>query len=172
MRHFRSFRGSRRRSMQPAIRTAKYIIVSGPSSAGAGIEAVTMAIGTDNATLGQTGVTDTAVPTGCKIESFEIFMPKSSVSADVADFVQWTIQKIDSGQSVVNPITAGGDPLRKNIMLSGSLVCGFAQNNGLHVKYRVPKGKQRMGDGQLWTLVNNNQRATQVHYYIIYKVQM
>ncbi len=172
MRHFRGSRGSRRRSFRPTVRTSKYIVVSGPSSEVAGIQAVSMALGTDNATLGQTGVTDIAVPTGAKITHFEIFMPKGSTVADETNFHTWTIQKLSTGQAIINPITAGGDPLRKNIMLTGMIALGITQNNGLHISYNVPLKKQRMADGDSWQIVMNNQRVTKAQYYIIYKVQM
>ncbi len=170
----RSFRGSRRRNGPPRgmNRSAKYIIVSGPASAAAGTEAVTMVNAQDNATLGQTSVTDAGVPVGAKITSFEIFMPKVNLGAATANFITWSIQRLLTGQAVVNPITASGAPLRKNIMLTGVVGLGAGQNNSLHIKFRVPPKFQRMGDGDQWVIVNNNDLAVSVTYYIIYKVWM
>ncbi len=173
MRHFRGFRGSRRRSIpRGSTRSAKYIVVGAPASEAAGLQAITMSNGTDNATLGQTGVTDVAVPVGAKITQFEIFMPKVNLGAGTANFVHWTIQRTLTGQSVVNPITAGGNPLRKNIILSGVIGMGEGQNNSTHIKFRVPPKMQRVGDGDVWNIVNNNLAAVSVVYYIIYKVHM
>ncbi len=171
MRHFRSFRGSRRRFMpRSTVRTVKYIVVAGPSSESAGLNAVVMAHGKDNATAGQSGVTDVDVPVGSKIVSFEIFMPKVNLGASTANFIHWSIQRTQQGQSVVNPITASGNALRINILLTGVVGLGAGQNNSLHVKYRVPTKYQRIGDNHIWQLVNNNDLAVSVTYYIIYKV--
>ncbi len=157
--------------MSAPIRTAKYIVVSGPATEGAGLQVIGLTIGTDNATLGQTSVTDIAIPTGAKIESMEIFMPKVTLGG-TANFITWSIQRILSGQAVVNPITAGGNPLRKNILLTGVLGLGTTQNDKLHIKFRIPKKFQRVGDGDAWQIVTNNFLAVSTNYYIIYKVIM
>ncbi len=173
MRHFRSFRGSRRRSIpRSTIRSAKYIVVSGPVSESAGLIAVTMANGTDNATLGQTGPTDVAVPVGAKIASFDIWMPKVNLGSGTARFTHWTIQRTLSGQAVINPITASGSPLRKNIMLSGVIGMGAGQNGQIHIKFKVPPKMQRIGDGDIWNIVSDNSGVVSATYYIIYKVFM
>ncbi len=174
MRHFSGYRGSRRSSGRPkgSTRSAKYIVVSGPTSEGAGLIAVTMAQAKDNETLGQNSVTDSDVLVGAKITSFEIFMPKINFTATTANFVTWSIQRTVSGQSVVNPIGAGGSPLRKNILLTGCIGIGTGQNNSLHIKFKVPKKFQRMGDGDVWSIVNENAFALSTFYYIIYKVHV
>ncbi len=158
--------------MRPVVRTAKYIVVSGPSSEAAAVVVISMALGTDNATLGQTSVTDIAIPVGAKITSMEIFMPKINLVAGAANFCTWSIQRTVTGQSIVNPLIAGGSPLRKNIILTGVVGMGAGQNNQLHVKFRVPKKFQRVGDGDAWSLVTNNFDVVSTLYYIIYKVQM
>ncbi len=173
MRHFRGSRGTRRRGMpRSTVRSVKYIVVSGPSTESAGIQAVVMVNGQDNTTLGQTSVTDVDVPTGAKIASFEIFMPKVNLGAATASFVTWSIQRTSQGQSVVNPIDAGGNGLRNNIMLTGVIGAGAGQNNQLHVKFKVPPKYQRVGDNQKWQIISNNSLATSAFYYIIYKVFM
>ncbi len=172
MRHFRSFRGSRRRSMpRSTVRTSKYIVVQASASEPAGIFSVSMAVGTDNATLGQTTVLDTAIPTGAKIASFEIFMPKINLAA-TANFLTWTVQRTLSGQALVTPNTAGGNPRRKNILLTGVIGLGDRQNNNAHVKFRVPPKFQRIGDGDVWSITTDNLTAVSTFYYIIYTVVM
>jgi len=172
MRHFRGYRGSRRSSIpRSTVRSAKYIVVVASASEASGTNAVTMALGTDNATLGQTGVTDTAVPVGAKIASFEIFMPKVNLAA-TANFITWTIQRTLSGQSVVNPLSAGGNAIRKNILLTGVVGLGEGQNNQLHVKFKIPKKYQRIGDGDVWNIITDNTSAVTTFYYIIYKIFM
>ncbi len=173
MRHFRGSRGSRSRSIVPrgSTRSAKYIVIEGPQTDTAGLVVTPFGVGTDNTTLGQTGVTDTAIPVGAKITKIEIFMPKVNLATS-ANFITWTIQRLSTGQAVVNPLTAGGNPLRKNILLTGCIGLGDRQNNNLHIKYNVPKKFQRMGDGDNWQIVTENTTAVSAQYVIIYKVFM
>ncbi len=172
MPRFRSFRGSRRRSSVPrsVTRSVKYIVQQAGASEGAGTTAVTMVKGVDNATLGQSGIADADVPTGCKVAKIEIFMPKVNLGASTANFIHWSIQRTVTGQSIISPTGAPGNPLRKNIMLSGVLGLGAGQNNNLHISYKIPPKMQRIADGDVWQVVNNNGLAVSTVYQFIYKV--
>jgi len=172
MRHFRGSRGTRRRSSVPRgmSRSAKYIVNIAGSSEAAGLQAHTMINGADNTTLGQASVTDVGVPVGSKVTKIEIFCPKVNLGAGTANFIVWNIQRTESGQSIVSPITAGGNPLRKNIMLTGMLGLGAGQNNNLHIKYNIPPKFQRIADGNVWSLVFDNGLAVSTQYQFIYKV--
>ncbi len=167
----RGFRGSRRRSIVPrgSTRSAKYIVNIAVASEVAGTQAHTIINGADNTTLGQASTTDVGVPVGSKVARIEIFMPKVNLAA-VANIITWTIQRTESGQSVVSPISSGGNPLRKNILLTGMIALGEDQNNSLHVKYNVPKRYQRIADGNVWSLVMDNGNTTTTQYQFIYKV--
>ncbi len=145
--------------------------VAGASEA-AGLQAHTMASGKDLGVLGQTGVTDAEVPVGAKIVLFDIRMPKVNLGAGTANFIHWSIQRTEVGQAIQNPITAGGDPKRTNILLSGVIGLGAGQNNSLHIRYKVPKRYQRIKDGNVWSLVMNNGLAVSAIYEIVYKVFM
>ncbi len=158
------------RAPRGSTRSAKYEVEVGAMSEGAGLIAHTMALGADNTTLGQTGVTDFNVPVGSKITLFDIRMPKVNLGAATANFIHWSIQRSQFGQAVVNPAVAGGNPLRKNILLSGVLGLGAGQNNSLHIRYKVPKKFQRIGDGDVWSIVNTNGLAVSTIYEFIYKV--
>ncbi len=171
VRHFRGSRGSRRRSLpRSTIRSAKYIVNQAGASEAAGLIAVSIAVGTDNTTLGQSTGSDIAIPVGSKIAVIDIFMPKVNLGASTANFIHWSIQRIGTSQAVLNPINAGGNPLRKNILLSGVLGLGAGQNNQLHVRYKIPTKYQRIGDGDVWSLVMNNGLAVSTIYQFIYKV--
>lgn len=154
------------------MRSVKYVIVDGPASAGAGTEVVSVALGVDNATLGQTGPTDGSIPTGARIESMDIFMPKVNLGAATANFITWTLQRTVQSQAVINPLAVAGSGLRKNVILTGVLGLGAGQNNQLHIKFKIPRKFQRMSDGDAWSIVNDNGLAVSVFYYIIYKVIM
>ncbi len=150
-------------------RSVKYIIVSGPATDAAGLVVVGIGKGVDNATLGQTSVTDIDIPTGSRIESMEIWMPKVNLAGS-ANFITWTIQHLRQGQGVINPLTAGGSGNRRNIILTGIVGLGTTQNNNLHIKFRVPKQFQRVADGDSWQIATDNTSAVSALYYIIYKV--
>ncbi len=154
------------------VRSAKYIVVEGPVSEAAGIIAVPFIKGVDNAALGQSGVTDFDVPVGAKVAKVEIFMPKVNLGSGTANFIHWTLQRTSTGQSVVNPITAGGSPLRTNIMLTGVLGLGAGQNNQLHVTFKIPPKYQRIADGQVWQIVHDNGLVVSATYMFIYKIFM
>ncbi len=153
-----------------ARRSVKYQVTQAGSSEAAGIQAVTMWKGKDEETLGQTGVNDTDVPTGSIVPSVEIWMPKVNLGSGTANFITWSIQRTQTGQAVVDPIVQAGNPLRRNVMLTGKLGLGTGQNNNLHFKYRVPKKYQRVGDGDVWNLVMNNGLAVSTEYMFIFKV--
>jgi len=170
VRHSRGYRGSRRSSIpRSTVRSAKYIVQQAGASEAAGLQAVTVCKGVDNATLGQTGPTDADVPTGCKIAKFEIFMPKVNLGASTANFIHWTLQRVNTGQAVVSPLSPGGNPLRNNIMLSGVLGLGAGQNNQLHISYKIPPKMQRIADGQVWSIVTDNGLAVSTVYEFIFK---
>ncbi len=172
MPRFRSYRGSRRRSIpRSTTRSAKYIVQVAAASEAAGTGAATIMTGNDNTVIGQTGPTDQLVPTGAKVSVIEIFMPKVNL-ATTANFIHWTLQRIVSGQAVINPLSAPGSPLRKNIMLSGVVGLGDRQNSNLHIRYKIPPKFQRIGDGDSWIIVNNNESAVSTVYQFIYKIFM
>jgi len=174
MRHFRSYRGSRRSSGRPrgSTRSAKYIVNQAGASEAAGTIAVSIAVGTDNTTLGQTGGTDIAVPVGAKITVIDMFMPKVNLGAATANFITWSLQRTRTGQAIIRPDTAGGSPLRNNILLTGVLGLGAGQNNSLHIRYKIPPKFQRVADGDVWNVVNRNDLVVSTQYLFIYKVHM
>ncbi len=151
-------------------RSAKYIVQVAEASESSGLWAHTMCTGTDNETLGQTSVLNTAVPTGAKIKVFDIRMPKVNLGAGTANFIHWTIQRTLTGQSVINPVGSGGSPLRTNIMLSGVIGLGAGQNDKMHIRFKVPPKYQRIADGTVWNVVGNNGGAVSAVYEFIYKV--
>ncbi len=158
------------RQPRGARRSVKYQVTQAGASEAAGIQAVTMFKGKDEETLGQTGPADSDVPTGSIVPQVEIFMPKVNLGSGTANFITWSIQRTRTGQAVVDPIIQAGNPLRNNVMLTGKLGLGAGQNNQLHVKYRLPKKMQRIADGDVWNIVNNNGLAVSTEYMFIFKV--
>jgi len=153
-------------------RSSKYIVQQAASSEAAGTQVVSMCLGADDAVLSQSGSADITVPVGAKVKELDIRMPKVNLGAATANFIHWTIQRIQPSQAVLSPILTAGSTLRRNVMLSGVIGLGAGQNNSLHVKYKIPKTFWRMGDGQSWQLVMDNGLACSTVYQIIYKVFM
>ncbi len=133
-------------------RSVKYIIDEAQGTSGTALDTFKLAKGVDDETLGQTSVTDHTVPTGTKIKQFNIMTCWGSITG-VSTFLHWSIQRIRSGQTFLNPRTQGGNPLRNNIMMSGIMCIGDKQNATLDIKYKVPKSMWRMGDNTEWALV-------------------
>ncbi len=151
-------------------RSVKYIVDIAGASEAAGFQAHTIALGTDNATLGQTGPTDVAVPTGSKIVLLDIRMPKVNLGAGTANFIHWALERTLAGQSLVNPSLMGGHSNRTSVLLSGVIGLGAGQNNSLHIRYKVPKKFQRVSEGLVWTIAFNNGLACSAIYQFMYKV--
>ncbi len=158
------------RSPRGSTRSVKYVVDIAGASEAAGLTAHTMCKGVDISSLGQTAATSDSVPTGSKVVLFDIRMPKVNLGAATANFIHWSIQRTQSGQAVVNPSVPGGNPLRKNILLSGVLGLGAGQNNSMHIRYKVPKKFQRIADGDVWNIVNNNGLAVSAIYQFVFKV--
>lgn len=150
-------------------RSSKYIVDQAEASEAVGQHSFTLALGTDNDSLGQSSATDSAVPTGSKIRLFDLRAVFGNLVA-INDFVYWCIQRRTSGQSVLNPVSPGGNPLRKNILLSGLFSVGKEQNKTLHIRYKVPKRYQRIADGDSWTFTYNLGQITTTAMQVVYKV--
>lgn len=150
-------------------RSRKYTVDQAEASEIAGIQAFILATGTDNDTLGQTAATDNAVPTGSKIMLLDLRAVFGNLVA-INDFVYWSIQLRRSGQANLNPLSPGGSPLLKNIMLSGLFSIGKEQNKTLHIRYKIPKALQRVADGNIWAFVTNNGAVTTTAMQCVYKV--
>lgn len=157
------------RAPKGSIRSKKYVIDEAEASETAGLHSFFMATGTDNTTLGQSSATDNAVPVGSRIKIFDLRAVFGNLVA-VNDFVYWSIQRRVSGQSGINPLSPGGNPLIKNILLSGLFSVGKEQNKTLHIRYKVPKRFQRLGDGDVWTFSYNLGQITTTAKQVVYKV--
>ncbi len=170
MRHFRGSRGGRRGNMpRNSTRSSKFIVDEASASETTGLQVFQMAIGEDNATLGQTSAVDTGVPTGSKITKLDIRCSYASL-VNVATFIHWAIELRLSGQASLNPLAQGGNPLRTIVMLSGIRSVGQNQNQDIHIVYKIPPKFQRMKDGAQWQWTTNNSQITTAVKQVVYKV--
>ncbi len=150
-------------------RSRKYQVVVAPASESAGKIDFQVVRALDDEVLGQTSVTDSDVPVGAKVTEIRIRWEGVSL-ANVAVIGHWSLQRIDALQPTLDPAVAGGDPLFKNIMLSGMKSVGLNQNSSLNIRYKVPKKFWRLADGQRWFFVTNFNNVMTVSKEAIYKV--
>lgn len=150
-------------------RSKKYIVDQAEASEAAGLHSFTVMTGTDSETLGQTSSVDEDVPVGSKVKLLDIRAVFGNL-VSINDFVYWSIQRRVSGQSALNPVAPGGSPLVKNILLSGLFMVGKDQNKTVHIRYKIPKRFQRLGDGDAWTFTYNLGQTTTTAMQCVYKV--
>ncbi len=147
----------------------KYTVDVATASESAGAIDFILASGLDNATLGQTSATDVTIPVGAKIKLLDLRLSWASL-ANVVVVIHWTIQRVQTQQTALDPKSPGGNTRTKNIMLSGLKSVGLNQNSDMHIRYRVPKSMQRMGDDVKWVFSSNANNVMTATKQCIYKV--
>ncbi len=160
-------------SMRPprgSSQSRKYIVeVASASETGSTKIDFVLAKGQDNTTLGQASSVDSLVPVGSKIKVLDLRICYANL-ANVAVFVHWCIQRVQTGQSTIDPKVAGGSTLSKNIMLSGMKSVGLNQNSDMHIRYKVPKSMLRMADDMKWVYTSNATNVMTAQKEVVYKV--
>ncbi len=144
-------RGGRRSYSRPVIQSYKNITVDGPASRAAATNIIHIfALGVDDYS-GPT-VAGSEVPTGAEIRYMDI-QPSFMNLVLIAGIISVTIQKLRSGQTAINPLAQFGNPQRNQVFYTRTFMIGQNQNNNLHIPFKVPKGMQRMREGDRWELV-------------------
>jgi len=171
MRHFRSFRGSRRgNGMRPVIQSFKKVINSGPGNVVIGNLVESLSIGVDNVTVGQTSVSDTNVPTGALIKYIEIQHSCGNVGVTNNNaFIHWSIQQVHSDQSLIPANAVGGNPKRNQVFRQGMFQLGLNQSNNRVHQFKVPKQFQRVREGDSWNFTWVTDSVVSSAFQIIYK---
>ncbi len=162
-RHFRS------RRMAPVIQSYKKVLNEAPASRISGSDIVsTMSNGVDSTAAGQTGPTDSNVPTGCVIKYFEIQWAMGNVSGG-NNFFHVCIQLLHSGQSKVSPNVVGGNPQRNQVFYQSFFQIGTDQNGSRTYRFKVPKKLQRVREGDSWKFVRQGSATFTDGTQIIFK---
>ncbi len=169
MPRFRSYRGSRRQVMRAPVQSFKKIINIAPASVAASVSTNFVAsTGEDSIAAGQTSAIDDGVPTGAVIKYIEFQFSIANL-VNIAAFCWLTVQRLDSGQTAINPQVVGGNPIRNQVMLQQMFMVGQSQNVNRTIRYKVPSKFQRVKDGSTWRIrVQCDQISTQA-CQIIYK---
>ncbi len=150
----------------------KYIVDAAQASQSAGKADIIIARGLDNATLGQVSAVDEDVPVGARIKILDIRAGYQNLDEAAVVFIYWTIQRLRSQQTSVAPVSPGGNPNIRNIMLSGIRAVAPNQNTVINIRYKIPKGMQRMADLDQWMWTTEATNVTTRVAQFVYKVFM
>ncbi len=167
----RGSRGSRRRSgPRPFVKTFKKVLNTGQVSVTSGLNTEVLALGVDTIAPSQTTVNDPNVPTGTRIQYFEIQFVAVNLTAG-ACFINCSVQYLLSTQAVLDPNLAGGHPQRNQILHMEMFSAGPDQNSNHKFRFKVPPKYQRMREGMQWVLAWNNSATCTRIVQTIYKMQ-
>ncbi len=125
-------------------------------------------VGTDSVAAGQTGPTDTAVPTGSVIKWLEIQYAYTNLVA-VSLFHHSILQLARSQQANIDPLVVGGNNARNTVVHQELRSLGKEQNGTIKLKIRIPKIYQRIREGDFWTFITNGSAVYTDAVQVIYK---
>ncbi len=167
--YHRGSRGSRRRSGPKAVvQSFKKVILFVDASYGAGFNNQVIVTGIDSVAAGQTGKTDTNVPTGSIVRFFEVQFAANNATG-VPAYINCTIQYILSGQNFVDPDLIGGHAQRNQVLHMDLFSVGQNQNSTHKFKFKIPPKFQRVREGMKWAMVWGNTASINNKTQIIYK---
>lgn len=165
------FRRRRSQRLRPrnVTQSFKKVLNQAPQSRSAAVQTdITMVTGTDSVAAGQTGVTDSQVPTGSIIEKLSIQIGVTNL-VSISSFVWLTIQHLRSGQSVVDAQAVGGNPQRNQVHLQLQRTVGQNQNRDFSINFKIPKKYQRVREGDKWIVSLKGDTVRTDAYMTIYK---
>ncbi len=166
---FRGYRGSRRSNgPRQVVQSFKKVINHAPASFTAGTNVYALTLGTDSTAAGQTGPTDTAVPTGAVIKYIEIQLALANLGTG-AGFIHVAIEQLHDGQSIVAPNVVGGNPRRNQVFFQRLYNVGADQSFYATFKLKIPKKYQRVREGDNWQFVWINGATMSASLQAIYK---
>ncbi len=163
-RHFRR----RRMVVRPSIQSQKVVINHAAASFVAGTIVQGMSVGTDSVAAGQTGPTNTQVPTGSRIAAFNIRFAAVNIVGG-ALFLHIAIQLVHNAQTVVDPQLVGGNPQRNQVFYQDMRSIGINQNMNWAILFKIPKRFQRVREGDRWEFVWKATNTVTATNQIIYK---
>lgn len=156
--------------MRPVIQSFKKVINHAPASIIANTNTQYEAsVGVDGVAAGQTSAIDTNVPTGALIKYIEFQFTAINLSLTTPVYIASTIQLVHTGQSIVPPLTVGGNPQRNQVFHQEYFSAGGNQNTNRVFRFKVPKRVQRVREGSKWRLIVNNSDLFTAACQIVYK---
>ncbi len=128
----------------------------------------TLSTGVDSVAAGQTGPTDSNVPTGSVIKFFEIQWSMGNVSGG-NNFFNVAIMQVHTGQSIVAPNVVGGSALRNQVFHQDAFQIGTDQNGSRKYRFKVPPKFQRVREGDSWRFIRQGDATFSDAVQVIYK---
>ncbi len=153
---------------RPITQSYKKVLNFAPVSQAAGSRNINLALGVENATVGQTSATDDDVPTGCIIKEFVIQIAYGQISGGAA-FIHWSIQKLHANQSAIASNVIGGNPQRNQVFKQGLVQLGLNQTYSKSILFKIPPRFQRMREEDKWVLQIESSATIVQAFQIIYK---
>ncbi len=121
-----------------------------------------------DAAAGQANAADPSVPTGSTIKSIVVSFPTQNL-VNVAAFMHVTIQRFHTQQTSLPPNLVGSSSRRNQVFWQRLVSIGTNQNQTLYFRFRVPRGFQRVREGDKWTLTFQCDQIFQSAAQFIYK---
>ncbi len=84
--------------------------------------------------------------------SLDVQMAFTNLVAISANLV-FTVQLFKAGLGLVPPNAQGGNNQRNQVLYTRNLFIGQNQNSNFHFRVKIPKGRQRVGEGDSINLV-------------------
>ncbi len=165
----RHYSRSRSRGVRPVIQSQKMQVFKASASNAAATKINhPFATGTDAVAAGQTSPVDNKVPTGANIQFVEIHWALGNLVA-INNFITWCVQLIHSGQTTNDPVAWGGSATRNQIFKCGMFSLGKEQNSTHIIRFKIPKGYQRVREGDQWSITTNGTAIYTDALQFIYK---
>lgn len=162
-----SRRMGRRSGLGNVIQSYKQIKQQAPASVGAGTRTdITFVNTVDNYT--GPGAGNNEVPTGAVVKYVDIQLGFENL-VNIASFVWISIQKVHSGQTVVDPRAAGGNAQRNQIYKQLLRCVGQNQNVNVPIRFKIPSKFQRCREGDKWIVTMESDTIRTEAGQIIYK---
>lgn len=122
--------------------------------------------GVDNYTGPTAG--NNEVPTGATVSSVTILLCFTNL-VSVSALLHFTIQLLRSGQSQIEPGAIGGSSQRNQNYFTMMKFLGQNQNSNFILNFKIPKGVQRIREGDKWRLVYRADAVFASATQVIYK---
>ncbi len=138
----------------------------------ASLTADTLIQGVDSTALGQTTITDAAVPTGSKIKGILIMLGLSAPSTTSVE-VGVNLQYLLAGQATnVDPLAVGGNAQRNQVIKSWHFLVAQDSMVNFTQFVKIPRMFQRIRENMLWRLVISSSSSREQGHQSIYKVRL
>ncbi len=108
------------------------------------------------------------VPTGAEIRQVTIFLCFTNL-VSISALLHLNIQQTHSAQGVVAPGAVGGSTQRNQVFHTVMKFLGQNQNSNFMINFRIPKGAQRVREGDKWLITYQVDATFASATQVIYK---